>query len=380
MTIAVNTRFLLQDQLEGVGYFIYETFKRITHNHPEHRFIFIFDRPYDKRFIFESTIIPVITGPPARHPLLWKLWYDIKVPAVLRKYKADLFVSCDGFCSLHTSIPQCLVVHDLAFLHDPSFIKKSHLFFYKKYMPKFLSKAKSAATVSEFSKRDILLQYKTEADKIDVVFSAAKEIFHPLNDETKQALKNKYTEGKEYFVYTGAIHPRKNLMNLLKAFSVFKKRQQTNMKLLLTGRLAWKHESFTKSLQTYKYRNDVVMTGYVTEEELVKITGSAYALVYPSLLEGFGVPVLEAMQCDVPVITSANSSMQEVAKDAALYADANSYTALADKMMLLYKDENLRKELIQKGKRVVSQYSWDKTAELLWQTILKACAVSGKTI
>ena len=114
------------------------------------------------------------------------------------------------------------------------------------------------------------------------------------------------------------------------------------------------------------------MTGYLEEEELVKIVGSAYALVYPSLLEGFGVPVLEAMQCDVPVITSANSSMQEIAKDAALYADANNYTDIADKMMLLYKDENLRTELIQKGKLVVQQYSWDKTAELLWQTILKA--------
>jgi glycosyltransferase involved in cell wall biosynthesis len=380
MTIAVNTRFLLKDYLEGYGYFLYETFSRIVKKHPEHRFVFIFDRPYDKRFIFGSNVKAVVTGPPARHPLLWKLWYDIKIPAVLKKYKADVFVSCDGFCSLNTSVPQCLVLHDLAFLHYPSFNKKSHLFFYKRYTPKFLSKAKSVATVSEFSKKDILSQYKMEADKIDIAYSAAKKIFQPLNDETKQALKEKYTEGKEYFLYTGAIHPRKNLMNLLKAFSVFKKRQQTNMKLVLAGRLAWKYESFTKSLESYKYRKDVVMTGYVAEEELVKITGSAYALVYPSLLEGFGVPVLEAMQCDVPVITSANSSMQEIAKDAALYADANSHIEIADKMMLLYKDENLRRGLIQKGKLVVQQYSWDKTAELLWQSILKAHAFSGKTV
>ena len=155
MTIGVNTRFLLQDHLEGVGYFIYETFKRITTNHPEHEFIFIFDRPFDERFVFGKNVKAVVTGPPARHPLLWKLWYDLRVPSILKKYKADVFVSCDGFCSLTTKVPQCLVLHDLAFLHHPSFIKKSHLLFYKKYTPKFLEKAKTIATVSEFSKKGI---------------------------------------------------------------------------------------------------------------------------------------------------------------------------------------------------------------------------------
>ena len=372
MKVAVNARFLLTDYLEGYGYFIYETFKHIIKNHPEHEFIFIFDRPFDKRFLLSSNVKAIIAGPPARHPLLWKLWYDIKVPAVLRKFKADVFISCDGFCSLTTKVPQCLVVHDLAFLHYPSFTKKSHLFFYKKYTAKFLNKAKSVATVSEFSKRDIISQYKIPADKIDIVYNAAKEIFHPLSYEEKKITKEKYTEGKEYFAYAGAIHPRKNLINLLKAFSGFKKRQQTNMKLVLAGRLAWKYESFIKSLKTYKYRNDVVMTGYLNEEELVKIIGAAYAVVYPSFFEGFGVPVLEAMNCNTPVITSTGSSMQEIAKDAVLYADANNHNDIADKMMRVYKDENLRNELIQKGKHIVQLYSWDKTAELLWQTVLKA--------
>src|SRR5260221_2274125 len=372
MKIAVNTRFLLTDYLEGYGYFIYESFKRITKNHPEHEFIFIFDRPFDKRFLFSSNVKAVVTGPPARHPLLWKLWYDVKVPAVLRKFKADIFVSCDGFCSLTTKVPQCLVEHDLAFLHYPSFIKKSHLLFYKRYTAKFLNKAKSVATVSEFWKQDIISHYKIPADKIDIVYNAAKEIFHPLSHEGKQITKERYTEGKEYFVYAGAIHPRKNLINLLKAFSGFKKRQQTNIKLVLAGRLAWKYESFVESLKTYKYRNDVVMTGYLNEEELVKIIGAAHALVYPSFFEGFGVPVLEAMRCNVPVITSANSSMQEIAKDAALFADASNHNDIADKMIKIYKDENLRNELIQKGKYIVQLYSWDKTAELLWQAILKA--------
>jgi glycosyltransferase involved in cell wall biosynthesis len=372
MKIAVNTRFLLKEYLEGYGYFIYETFTRITGNHPEHEFIFIFDRPYDKRFIFNRNVKAVVVGPPARHPLLWKFWYDIKIPAFLKKNKVDVFVSCDGFCSLTTNVPQCLVVHDLSFLHYPSFVRKTHLLFYKKYTPKFLNKAKSVATVSEFSKQDITSHYKIARDKIDIVFNGVKEIYHPVNNDQKQITKEKYTDSKEYFVYAGSIHPRKNLVNLLKAFSVFKKRQQTNMKLMLAGRLAWKYESFTKSLKSYKYRNDVVMAGYLKEEELVKVIGSAYALIYPSFFEGFGVPVLEAMRCEIPVITSANSAMQEIAKDAAFFANPDDYNDIADRMMRIYKDENLRNELIQKGKTIAQQYSWDKTATLLWQTIMKA--------
>jgi glycosyltransferase involved in cell wall biosynthesis len=371
MTIAINTRFLLNDYLEGYGYFVFETFKLITNAHKDHRFIFIFDRPYNQRFIFSENITPVIAGPPARHPLLWKYWYDVKIPAVLKKYKADVFVSADGYCSLKTKIPQVMVVHDLAFLHYPSHAKKSHLRYFKRQMPKFVQKATVIATVSGFSKKDLIERYKIPAEKINVVYSAAKEIFKPSSEEVKLGTKNKYSDGKEYFLYVGAIHPRKNLLNLLKAFSLFKKRLKSNMKLILVGRLAWKYESFIKKLKNYKYRDDVVMPGYTGEPELAKIVGSAYALVYPSLLEGFGVPVLEAMQCETPVITSINSSMQEIAKGAALYADPNSHEDIADKMMRMYKDEKLRNELIEEGKSVSTEYSWDRTAELLWKCIEK---------
>jgi glycosyltransferase involved in cell wall biosynthesis len=372
MKIAVNARFLLPDHLEGYGYFLLEIFKYLTRRYPEHQFVFIFDRPFDKRFIFSSNIIPVVTGPPARHPLLWKFWYDVKVPLVLKKQKADVFVSVDGLCSLRTSVPQCLVVHDLAFLHYPSHVKKSHFFYYKRYVPKFLQKAKTVATVSEFSKQDIVKTYNVDPRKIDIVYSAAKEIFKPVSELTTEEIKRKYTQGKEYFLYVGAIHPRKNIVNLLKAFSVFKRRLKSNFKLLLVGRLAWKYDSFIQSLRHYKYRDDVIMLGYVNEDELVRVVGSAYALVYPSLHEGFGVPVLEAMKCNVPVITSAHSPMQEIAEDAALYADANDPQDIGEKMMLIYKDENLRKTLVDKGKTIAAHYSWQRTAELLWQCIQKA--------
>lgn len=367
MRIAVNTRFLLKDYLEGYGYFIYELFRRITENHPEHTFIFLFDRPYDEQFVFGKNVIPVLAGPPARHPLIWKYWYDYKIPALLRRYKADLFVSCDGFCSLRTRVPQCLVLHDLAFLHYPEGISKTQLAFYKKYTPAFLKKAKTVITVSEFSKKDIVTHYPFVVSKLQVLYNGIRPVFQPMDFAASQPVKNQYTEGKEYFFYTGSVHPRKNLMGLLRAFSLFKKRQQSSMKLVIAGRLAWKYESFTSSLKTYKYRQDVVLTGYLPETEQARLMASAYALVYPSFFEGFGVPVAEAMQCGIPVITSAGSAMEEVAGDAALYADPADHAALADHLMRIYKDERLRTTLIEKGKQRATLYNWDQAAVRAWE-------------
>lgn len=371
MIVAVNTRLLL-DELEGYGYFIRELFKILTKQYPEHQFFFLFDRPFNEQYIFSSNVHALVISPPARLPVLWKYWFDVKIPLVLKKLKADVFVSLDGYCSLTTKKPQCLVIHDLGFLHYPEAYKKKHVRFLKKYTPKFLKKANSIVTVSQFSKNDIIKHYSIDAAKIDVVYNGVKESFHPLSFDEKDAVKEKYTGGCEYFIYTGAIHPRKNLINLLKAFSIFKKRLQSNMKLVIAGRLAWKNDEFLKLVSTYKYKNDVIITGYLPEQELACLLGAAYALVYPSLFEGFGVPVAEAMKCEVPVLTSEKTSMQEIAGDAALYFNPNDYSIIAEKLMLIYKDENLRRQLIEKGKMTVKKYDWKKSAELFWQSILKA--------
>ncbi|MCW3074084.1 MAG: glycosyltransferase family 4 protein [Flaviaesturariibacter sp.] len=372
MIIAVNTRLLLSTHLEGIGYFIKEVFTRLAIRHPDHQFFFLLDRPYSAETSLPANVKMLTLSPPARHPLLWKYWYDIKVPLTLKRVKADVFVSPDGFASLTTKVPQCMVVHDLGFLHQADTYKKSHVQFLRHYTPRFVQKVAMIATVSSFSKADLLTHYKVKAGKIDVVYSAVKEAFRPLDFESRQAIKEKYTGSREYFIYAGAIQPRKNLVNLLKAFSLFKKRQKSNWKLVLAGRLAWKNGDFLELLKTYKYRDDVVLTGYVEEAELVKLVAASYALVYPSLFEGFGVPVLEAMKCGVPPLTSQDSSMQEIAGDAALYFDPADPASIADAMMLIYKDETWRSHLIERGKKVSANYSWDRTADLLWESILKA--------
>jgi glycosyltransferase involved in cell wall biosynthesis len=374
MRIAVNTRFLQAGKLEGYGWFVHELLRRITTAHPEHQFVFIFDRPYDERFLFSSNVEPLVARPAARHPLLWKWWYDYKLPFVLKKLKAGLFVSPDGFCSLRTRIPQLTVVHDLAFLHYAGGNYKSHERYYKKVTPACIKKSRKLVTVSQFSKQDIIQQYGTPAEKITVVPNAARSVFIKLDYAERQAVKDAYTDGREYFIYTGSIHPRKNLTSLLKAFSVFKKWQHSDMKLVLCGRAAWKSADFIKSIETYKYRKDLVLTGYVPDTELARLTASAYAMVYPSYFEGFGLPVVEAMQCGVPVVCAHTSALPETGGAAALYADPADHQQIAAQMMLLYKDEHLRGLQVQKGFEQAARFNWDASAALFWQAMMDAAA------
>ena len=294
----------------------------------------------------------------------------------MKKIKADVFVSPDGFCSLTTNIPQCLIIHDLGFLHHPKTYKNSHVRFLKKNTPRFLKKATTIVTVSEFSKNDITKHYGVAPNKIEVIHNGVKQIFQPVSLSIKEAIKEKYTDGKEYFIYAGAIQPRKNLVNLLKAFSIFKKRLQSNMKLVVVGRLAWKNNEFLQLISTYKYRSDVVLTGYLPEEELARLMASAYALVYPSMFEGFGVPVAEAMKCRVPVLTSEKTSMQEVAGEAGLYFNPNDHADIADKMMLIYKDENLRNQLIEKGSNNCHQVQLGTDCRSFMGCYIKNCVAT----
>ncbi len=371
MRIAVNTRLLLKGKLEGIGWFSYQTLERIVRKHPEHEFIFFFDRPYDPSFIFAPNVKPVVAPPQARHPILFYLWFEWTIPLLLRIYKADLFLSPDGFMSLSTKIPTCLVIHDLAFEHFPDHFVMSHRWYWRHYSPLFARKAKQIYTVSNFSKQDISKRYAIDPNKIDVAYNGAHDEYKPLSPAEREAAKKQYADGCEYFVFAGALHPRKNIVNLLKAFIAFKKKQRSNMKLVVAGRLAWKYEEVQEMQENMPFKEDVKWVGYMNVDELSKVIGGAYALVYPSLFEGFGIPILEALQCNVPAIVSNTSSMPEVAGSGALLVDPNSVEDIANKMEQLYKDENLRSKLIAAAGEQVKKFNWDKAADQLWESMMK---------
>lgn len=371
MKIAVNTRLLIKDKLEGIGWVAYETLKRITTQHPEHNFYFIFDRKYNDEYIFSENVKPIVTPPQARHPFLFYLWFEHAIPRVLKKIKADLFLSPDGYLSLSSDVPSIAVFHDLNFEHYPNdlpFLERKH---YKYYFPKYAHKATRIVTVSEFSKQDIIKQYSVTANKIDVVYNGANENFKPVNKSTQKAIREKYTQRKPYFVFVGALHPRKNLVNLFKAFDKFRKTNHTETKLVIVGEKMWWTGKIMEAYNQMQFKNEVIFTGRLSAEKLYQVVGSALALTYVSYFEGFGIPIVEAFYCDVPVITSNVTSMPEIAGDAALLVDPFSIDSIAEAMKKINYDKKLRENLILKGQKRRQEFNWQKSADKLWKSIEK---------
>lgn len=372
MQIVVNTRLLLPNKLEGIGWFSYETLKRITNAHPEHHFIFLFDRDFDEEFLFADNVTPLILSPPARHPFLFYIWFEFSVASVLNKLKPDLFLSPDGYLSLRANCKQLAVIHDLNFEHYPNDLTFLVRKYYKYFFPRFAKKATRIATVSEFSKADIVKTYGIKEQLIDVVYNGCNTLYTPITEELQQKTRNKYSDGNSYFLFVGALHPRKNISRLFKAFDLFKSKNPGSTKLVIVGVKYYWTSDIKNTYIGMKHKDDVVFTGRLSSEELKNVLGSALALTYVPYFEGFGIPILEAMNCNTPVITSNITSMPEVAADAALLIDPFSVESIANGMQEMATNTALRSQLIEKGKKRSSDFSWDKTANALWASIEKA--------
>ncbi|REK47103.1 MAG: glycosyltransferase family 1 protein [Bacteroidetes bacterium] len=376
MRIAVNTRMLQNNKMEGIGYFTYETFRRITRDHPEHEFIFIFDRPFSQDFIFSSNVKGVFSGPRAGHPFLWFIWYEWIIPAILKKEKADMFVSCDGFVSLRSNVKSVAVIHDINFEHYPGdlpFLIRKYLRF---FFPKFAKRANRIATVSDFSRKDLAEHYQINPEKIDLTYNGVGDSYKPLSEEEKKEMKDKYAGGNDYFLFVGALHARKNISRLLTAFDIFKKHTGSSMKLILAGTRRWWTAEMEQAFSSMHFKGEVVFTGRLEDSELRKLTGAAFAMTYVSVFEGFGIPILEAFRSKVPLITSHTSAMPEIGGDAAYYVNPFSEENIAAAMEKLSNESVLRDELSNKGLSRSLSFNWDQTAASLWSCICKASGIN----
>ncbi len=370
MRIAVNTQLLIKDKLEGIGWFEFETLKRMTLSHPEHEFFFIFDRPWDDSFIFADNVHPIRTILPSRHPLLWYIHFHYVIPALLKKHHIDLFFSPDGW-----NVPQkyksVIVLHDLNFLHFP----KNLPFFSRKYYEKFfVSYAKNACrvvTVSNYSKQDISKSFDIKEANIDVVYNGASKEFVPLTETEQATIRDKYSGGLPYFIFVGALNPRKNIYKLLSAFDDFCTRHDSQTKLIIAGMPMFSSSFFQSKTDGLKHKDRIQYVGRIDRAELAKLVGAATALLLPSTFEGFGIPIVEAMYCDVPVITSSITAMPEVAGKAALLVDPYSVESITNAMIKIVSDKKTRDTLVSHGRIQRQKFSWDVTAETLWKSIEK---------
>ncbi|MCE1200878.1 MAG: glycosyltransferase family 4 protein [Bacteroidia bacterium] len=377
LRIAVNTRLLLAGRLEGIGWFTFETLRRIVAAHPEVEFYFLFDRKPDPQFIFGPNVKAVVIGPQARHPVLFVIWFEWSVRRALKRIKPDLFLSPDGYLSLGTNVPSLAVMHDLNFEHYPSDLPSIVRWYYRYFFPKFAQKALRIATVSEFSKQDICRLYGQAPNKVDVVYNGVNERFEPLSVPEVEAVRKQYTGGAPYFLFVGSLHPRKNLARLFKAFDRYKTTDTLGMKLLVAGERKWWTSEIEQAYTEMGFQNDVIFCGRLNPAELHRVTASAHVYTYVSYFEGFGIPIVEAFKCGVPLITSNVTSMPEVAGDAALLVNPFSVEDIALAMHRLASDAALRSDLIKKGLDRSRMFTWDAAAQRLWDSIQTALTVQS---
>lgn len=362
MRIAINTRFLLNSKMEGFGWYTYEVSKRLVELHPEHEFYFFFDRNYDERFVFGPNVTPVVLNPPARHPILFYIWFEWSVKRALKKYKIDLFFSPDGYLSLSSPVKQIGVIHDLNFEHYPQDIPWAARKYLRHFFPKFAKKASEIITVSNYSKSDIVQTYGVQASKVHAIWNGVSDAFKPINEEEKEKTRVQYAEGSPYFLFVGAIHPRKNIKRLLEAFVHFKKETKATEKLVIVGEVMWENATFSETIPK-DLKNDICFTGHLSLEELANVMASAKLFTYVPYFEGFGIPLVEAMRCGTPILSGNLTSLPEVAGDAAIYCDPFDIAAIKNALIQLNNDSVLLNELSKKGLERSKEFSWDACAQ-----------------
>ena len=358
LNIAINLRLLLPGRKEGIARFAWETTKRLIINNPQHIFYFIFDRAYDRELIIAKNIVPIVIGPQARHPWLWYWWFEYSLPKVFKKHQIDLFYSPEFYISQRSKVPTLMVSHDIVFEtyrdHLPSHQQK----YLEKNSPRFHERADHIITVSEFGKQDLVDKYKLDSDKITVAGNACPEGFNPINKDEKRSVQEKYSDAAPYILYVGAIHPRKNVLRMIEAFKLYKAGTKSDLKFIIIGRMAWKSQDVDQAIH---YTKDVIYLSNI-EDELKQIMAGAELLMFVSLFEGFGIPILEAMKSEIPVITSKVTSMKEVAGDAAILVDPYSVEEIKEGMVQLLENNELAEQLVERGKERLKKYNWDEIA------------------
>ncbi|ASS47203.1 MAG: hypothetical protein A3D31_15260 [Candidatus Fluviicola riflensis] len=369
MRIAINTRFLLSSKMEGFGWYTFEVVKRLVEQHPEHEFVFFFDRAFDPKFVFGPNVTPVVLNPPARHPILFYIWFEWSVRRALKKHRIDVFFSPDGYLSLGSKVPQVGVIHDLNFEHYPQDIPWQPRLYLRCFFPKFARKAAQIITVSEYSKQDICATYKIPEGKVIVGWNGASELFKPLEKEAVATVRTQYSFGKSYFIFVGALHPRKNVGRLLEAYAKFCE-QNAEIDLLIVGETLWKNNQLQLPDLSESVKNRIHFTGHVSQTELTRLVGAAHSLVYVPYFEGFGIPLVEAMKCGVPIIAGNKTSLPEVAGNAALYCDPFNVDAITAAMHELSNNSELYTELKAAGIERGKLFSWDHTANVCWNAIV----------
>lgn len=362
MRIAVNARLLLKNKLEGIGWHAYELVSRLVLLCPEDQFILFYDRKDGILVPHGANVEVKILKPVTRHPLLLWYWTEVYLKAAIKKCKAEVFYSPEPILPHGLKIKSIITIHDISPKILPTSLPFSHRKYYNYILARNIKNADHIITVSHFSKQEIIKHYTVNAATLSVIYNAARKIFKPLPECEKVEIRKKYTGGERYFIYLGSINERKNVDKIIKSFDLFKGTSKTGHKLILVGKRMGKFEKVNTAMTHCHFNNDIIEMGYVEDGLAARLLASADALINLSEYEGFGMPLVEAMQSGVPVLAAANSCFPEIIQDAGKLTSQSDVNQIAQDMFFVFQYPD---QLIQKGLKRSSEFNWDTSAKLL---------------
>ena len=292
-----------------------------------------------------------------------KLWTRIGLPFALfiSGEKPDVFFSPTHYGPRFSPVKTAMSIMDLSFIHFPELFTKHDLFQLKNWTKVSAKNTKKIFTISNFSRDDIIKTYKANPDKVVVTYLGIKSEFSKKVKYTNmEELKKKFGIKGNYILFVGTLQPRKNIVRLIEAFS---KVSDKNLQLVIVGKKGWQYDEILSAPDKFNVSDRTKFLDFVTNEDLPSLYRNALCFVLPSLYEGFGLPVLEAMQYGCPVLASNVSSLPEAGGDAAVYFNPNDANDIAKTIEKVIKDEKLRQEMVKKGYNQIKKFSWEKTAQ-----------------
>ncbi len=276
----------------------------------------------------------------------------------------DIFHATDNLLPYFARVRTVFTLHDLVFRFHPATHKPLNRWFLTLGMPFFLRRADAIIAVSEWTRRDAVRLYGIPEDKISVIYEGVDPRFRRQVAEQIAATRRCYGLPERYILYVGTIEPRKNLIALLEAYALLRSQHAVadSCRLVFVGKKGWLYEPFFRRLRELALTDQVIITGFVPDDDLPALYAGADVFVFPSIYEGFGLPVLEAMACGTPVVCSNASSLPEVAGEAALMVDAGDVAGLASAIRRVIEDHDLRASLSARGVVQAQRFTWEETA------------------
>ena len=371
---------ICNEKLTGIGTYEKELCTRIVERHPNDEFEYTFfslnGRKAKKKIMkqYESKNAK-ITGFPLLSAGLYKLIQGVfPLPySILFGKKNDVTHFFNFLIPPGAKGKKVVTVHDFGFIRYPETVTRRTRIMLKSRLKRSIKRSDKIIVISEFTAKEFTELYGVPKEKMSVIYCGVDtEKFHKIEceDECAEILKAKGLKDKGYFLYLGTIEPRKNIYALVGAYAKMVKRLESEGKeaypLVLAGKLGWYYDKILERIKAEGIEDRIILPGYLSEYEKVCLYSRARAFVFPSLYEGFGIPILEAMACGAPVLTANAASLPEVAGDAALLCDPKSEDDIAECMYALATDDSLCEKLEAAGYMRAKLFTWEKEADKLY--------------